>query len=646
MLALSTSIAIYSRRYSHSVADFLAANRCAERYLLSISQGIAGVGSISIIAGFEMYYQAGFTAAWWQLLQIVVFTLVFLSGWIAYRYRQTRALTLAQFLEIRYSKRFRVFTGIIAWISGMVNFGIFPAVGASFFMYFCGLPDFLSVGGVHVPIFPLVIIILLGFALFFTLIGGQITIMITDFVQGMFCNLMFVIIMIVALLIFTWPQISSALTMAPPDASLVHPYHTSEAKDFNLWFYLILAFGVLYSEQIWQGSQGFNSSAINAHEARMGKILSTWRLLSMNLFMIVLPICVYTFMHHPDYAAQANQVRESIAAISNPTIQTQMLTPIAMRHFLPTGILGGFAAVMLAAFISNCDTYLHSWGSIFVQDVILPFRRKSLSPRGHIHLLRFSVFAVAIFIFIFSLLFRQTEYIYMFFYITGAIFLGGAGAVVIGGLYWKRGTTAAAWSAMITGSTLAVTAVIIRQIHQTSPFTGIMGKIASYNGAILGFLASLSAILIYILVSLVKPEIFNLDRMLHRGKYMVLEPENVSVAKKTGKLQSIIGITDEFSVWDKIIYISTLVWSGLLALLFILGTVYNYMTEVPQGSWLDFWKYYVLSLLILSILTTIWFAIGGIFDVKRFFKRLSSIKRDDDDDGLVQHLQEDSGQEK
>ena len=33
-----------------------------------------------------------------------------------------------------------------------------------------------------------------------------------------------------------------------------------------------------------------------------------------------------------------------------------------------------------------------------------------------------------------------------------AVYVGGAGAAIIGGLYWKKGTTAGATSALFTGS--------------------------------------------------------------------------------------------------------------------------------------------------------------------------------------------------
>jgi len=37
--------AIYTRRYTRSVADFLSANRCAGRYLLTVAGGIASLGA-------------------------------------------------------------------------------------------------------------------------------------------------------------------------------------------------------------------------------------------------------------------------------------------------------------------------------------------------------------------------------------------------------------------------------------------------------------------------------------------------------------------------------------------------------------------------------------------------------------------------
>jgi len=147
--------------------------------------------------------------------------------------------------------------------------------------------------------------------------------------------------------------------------------------------------------------------------------------------------------------------------------------------------MGLMCAAMLGAFISTNDTYLHSWGSMLIQDVILPFRKKPLTQTQHLRLLRLSIVMVAIFIFFFSLLFQQSEYIFLFFAITGAIFAGGSGAVIIGGLYWRRGTAAAAWAAMITGSSIAVGGIIIHQLTEDFPVNGQMFWALAMGGATL-----------------------------------------------------------------------------------------------------------------------------------------------------------------
>lgn len=82
---------------------------------------------------------------------------------------------------------------------------------------------------------------------------------------------------------------------------------------------------------------------------------------------------------------------------------------------MPAGLLGAFVAVMLAALVSTDEAYLHSWGSIFIQDVLVPWRCKRLEAQEHIRWLRLSILGLAVFSFLFSLLFKQSKYILLFF---------------------------------------------------------------------------------------------------------------------------------------------------------------------------------------------------------------------------------------
>lgn len=59
------TLALFTQRYMKSVADFLAANRSAGRYLLTTSHGVMMLGAISVIDQFQVNYEAGFTGGWW-----------------------------------------------------------------------------------------------------------------------------------------------------------------------------------------------------------------------------------------------------------------------------------------------------------------------------------------------------------------------------------------------------------------------------------------------------------------------------------------------------------------------------------------------------------------------------------------------------
>ena len=584
-----------SRGRMRSVADFLAAGRSAGRYLLSVAGGISGLGAITIVGLLEMNYVAGFSMSWWGLTMGVFVLLVTVSGWVNYRFRQSRCLTLAEFFERRYSKSFRVFAGLIAFLSGIINFGIFPAVGARFFIHFCGLPAEFALLGLTIPMFPLVMLILLSIALTFVFTGGQVAVIVTDFVQGVFVNIVFVALVIFLFTKVEWSQMVETLNMAPENASLINPFKTSHVEDFNLVYFVIGIFGLLYGAMSWQGTQAYNVSAKNAHEAKMGGVLGNWRGFPQNLFLLIVPMMAYTIMRHPDFAAVADFVRGALATHDSSALQSQIRTPLVLTQILPVGLMGAFAAVMLAAFISTHDTYLHSWGSIFIQDVVMPFRKKPLTAKQHLLVLRLAILGVAIFIFFFSLLFQQSEYIFLFFAITGAIFAGGSGAVIIGGLYWKRGTAAAAWTALVTGATIAVGGILIHRMDAalfdlqregaSALFWTALHWLYEINGQQYWALAMFSSTLLYIAVSLLGPRrVHDLDRTLHRGEHLIADETEV-VAKAPSKGWKLLGMGREFTRGDKLIFIISYVWTVLWTLIFIVGTIWNVAHREPAPEY-------------------------------------------------------------
>lgn len=169
-MGLLTWVAVMTRKYTNSVSSFLVANRCAGRYLIAVAAGEASWGAITVLFYWQNFAKTGWSMAYWSAINIPIGIFIAIVGWVVYRYRQTRAMTLAQFFEMRYSRKFRIFAGFMAWFSGVLNFGIFPAVAGRFFISWLNIPTHhVQLGGFDINMtLALVMAVLLGIALFFT----------------------------------------------------------------------------------------------------------------------------------------------------------------------------------------------------------------------------------------------------------------------------------------------------------------------------------------------------------------------------------------------------------------------------------------------------------------------------------------------
>lgn len=341
-------------------------------------------------------------------------------------------------------------------------------------------------------------------------------------------------------------------------------------------------------------------------------------------------------------AAPAHQ---AIQSISDPALQNQMRVPIALVYILPIGLKGLFATIMLFFLITTQDSYMHSWGSMFIQDVILPFRKKAFTPKQQLTLLRLSIIGVGVFAFIFGLLFRQTEYIFMYFAITGAIVSGG-GAVIVGGLYWRRGTAAGAWTAMTVGWAMALGRIGLQQIGPHFEKVGepnLLIRAINYsnsiNSQVVWFWIMIACIVSYVLVSLLtRDEGFVMERMLHRGKYAI-EGEHLRREPPKSIWQKLLGITDEFTRTDRLLAYALLIWNFGWFFIFIIGVLYNVTVGMSDDAWAVFWRVWIWMQIGIGLPATVWFTIGGISDLRKMFKRLSELERDACDDGRVVHKQ-------
>lgn len=659
MLAFILFVGIGSRRYMKSVADFLAAGRSAGRYMMAVSGAMAAIGAISIVSQFEMNLEAGFALAWWDVLTGIVLLVIAASGWVRYRFRQTRCLTVAEFFERRYSRGFRIFAGMVGFGAGLLNFGIFPAVGARFFMHFLGLPESFTCLGIPLQTYACLMFVLIGVALALVLAGGQVSVLITDFCQGAYSNLIFVVIGAFLLIVIPWEHVGEVLMQAPAGHSKINPFDTGEVKTFNFAFMMIGVAGLVYNAMSWQGEQAYNASAESAHETKMAQMLGTWRQIPMQLLVVLVPIIIFVVLQHSNYGGLQEQVAGRLDAIGNAAVRNQMKVPVALSYLLPRGLLGAFAAMMLAAFISTHNTYLHSWASILVQDVVIPLRGKPLTPKVHLWLLRAAIIGVAIFIFVFSMFFEQVNEIMLYMALTGAIFAGWSGAVLIGGLYWKRGNAFGAWASGIIGVTWTLAMFTVTQLQkalagETAGVSAWSQKLASNlpegwgpwlvdhlpNGQVVWGLSMVICIVSYVVFSLLKPSMFDLKALLGRSE-RAGEHDGAVVKVRTRRWHW-VGINNHFSRGDSIIYLLTYAWNALWILVFAIITGFVLIRRMMDGEWFafgNFWLKYWHSVLwiriVVAALLTVWLTTGGVFDLRRMLRNLSRDKRDSHDDGFV-----------
>lgn len=638
------------RRYTRSVADFLAASRCAGRYVICTAIAETGSTVMGVMVGLEVFSRTGFSLRYWESFGSIVSFVFGLLGLIIYRYRETRALTFHQFFEMRYSKGLRVFASFLNVFSGIFNFGIQPAVGARFFVYFCGLPEHMSLGFMTVPTFMPLMVCLMAVSLYFALSGGQISVMVTDCLENVISSIFYFVVAVFIICTVSVSQMREALTSGEAGKSFINPFDIGGRTEFNGWY---VVFGLILSIYYYRGSawnQGFAAAAKSPHEARMATILANWRYYAYNAMMVLVSIAAFVTLHHADFAPQQEAVQRGLEAIGSSQLQTQMRMPMALGVLLAPGVKGAFLAVVFFGLLASQGVQLHNYGGTIMQDVLLPLRKREMDATSHVLWLRGCIFFVAAFACVFSALFKPVDYLVMIVQLIGAIYLGGVGVVVWGGLYWRRGSTAGAWAALIIGSTLGVTFNLVQQfwtnlnpalqnLFGPGGFTTYLAAHPEHcplNGQQLTIITALSAGLSYVIISLLgRAAPFPLEKMLHRDIPKTGTEQETAI--KRFWLARFLDIDEHFTPGDKRLAYGTVIWSVFWQLVAIGILIWSVSFHPPSTEW---WFEYTMVTGVwltafIGIIVTVWFTIGVTRDLFDLFRTLKNVVREDNDDGTV-----------
>ena len=142
-------------------------------------------------------------------------------------------------------------------------------------------------------------------------------------------------------------------------------------------------------------------------------------------------------------------------------------------------------------FISSNSNYLLSYGAMIVNDIIIPFKRKPLTPARHLLAVRLAMVGISIFLFFWGVFYGLETSILEYLFLTSTIYLG-AGLLSYFGLYWKRTTTAAAYAGLI----MCMVVPLLHLVFQKS-WPAYQGKIGGEEiGLYTIFLAGITIIVV------------------------------------------------------------------------------------------------------------------------------------------------------
>ena len=143
------------------------------------------IGLLAIASICEQGYAHGYSFVLINLLSIVITVPLFgIFGFGIERFRATKAMSVPQYLEMRYSKNLRILTGITCCLAGVIQMCIFPIVGATFIRSIINAPERTMIVGHLVPTDWLLMLILLACPIIFTMLGGYTTLIVTNFFQA------------------------------------------------------------------------------------------------------------------------------------------------------------------------------------------------------------------------------------------------------------------------------------------------------------------------------------------------------------------------------------------------------------------------------------------------------------------------------
>lgn len=476
-LAVSVGVGLIGKKYVGDVAHYLVAGRELGLYLGIATLAATEIGTITYMYNGELGYKYGLAAFAPALISGLVMIVVGRTGFVIKRFRELKLMTVPEYFELKYSRGLRIVTGFLVAIGGILNMGVFLKIEGEFLTVVSGVDAKYLVG---------VMTLILLLELLYTVLGGMVSVVITDFIQYALLSVATVVVSIYAVWFAGWSNIVEKVTTTMGSAGFDPLENPKFGFTFLVW-QILLWFAV---HTCWQTTA---MRVFSTKDAETSKRVMTWTgfiFLGRGMLPMLWGVAALTL-----YGTGALQ-----DGVPQPIIDGHAAAPIdampaMLAHMLGPGVKGIVVAGMLAATMSVNSSYLLGWSAVISQDIVLPIRQQlgkgALSSRAQIFVNRVANLFVSLFLMFWGLYYTPPGAVYLYLNITGTIFLAGGFVCVVGGLYWKRSNTTGGYVAMLAGAFGAIVPFFV--LHWNENVTGFVAFGLAALGLVVGSLLGKSS---------------------------------------------------------------------------------------------------------------------------------------------------------
>jgi SSS family solute:Na+ symporter len=436
---------VWMKRYVRGVTDFAVAGREMGVYLGIASLAATEFGTVTAMYTAEMGFKNGLAGAAPGVLEFLAFFLVGITGFVIGPLRKANVITLPELFQKRFGSRVRWLAGLVVVLGGVLNMGNFLRLGGEFFVH---------VGGLDPRHLELTMTVLLAVVLLYTVMGGMVSVLVTDYLQFLIMGLGLLITSVLVLhnvgwsdLIWRLSEVHQASTAANRPGGLVmaeplNPF-VSNGWSWLIWQSMLMLAGAV----TWQTSI---ARVLSAKDSRTAKRVY-WGTSFYFVGRFLLPGL---------WGAAAFVYFWSQGGLP-AGIDSRTAMPAYLGTLLPAGVLGIVVAAMLAAEMSTDSGYLLTWSTVIYNDLINPCLRRPLSDRARLLVVRALVVALGLFLMAYGLWYKLPGKAWDYISVTATIYLSSIFTLLIGALYWPKANRWGAYAAMLLGAAAPVAFLVI-----------------------------------------------------------------------------------------------------------------------------------------------------------------------------------------